>query len=88
MHHDTRRLVTLLPGDPGSKQRIAETSSPRYRPGFELPRFSGHLDAAPAAVCDKYGIAELPLFGSRARGTARPDSDVDVVYSLRMDARK
>ena len=36
-------------------------------------------DAALAAVCDKYGIAELKVFGSRARGMARPDSDIDVL---------
>jgi predicted nucleotidyltransferase len=40
-------------------------------------------EAALAAVCDRYGIAELRLFGSRARGTARPGSDIDVLYSLR-----
>jgi|SRR5271165_2021464 len=40
-------------------------------------------DAALAAVCEKYGIAELKVFGSRAQGTARPDSDIDVLYSLR-----
>lgn len=40
-------------------------------------------DAALAAVCDKYGIAELKVFGSWARGTARPGSDVDVLYTLR-----
>src|SRR5271166_1337185 len=40
-------------------------------------------DAALAAVCDKYGIAELKIFGSRARGTASPGSDIDVLYALR-----
>lgn len=40
-------------------------------------------EAALAAICDKYGIAELKVFGSRARGTARPGSDVDVLYALR-----
>ena len=39
-------------------------------------------DAALAAVCDRYGIAELKVFGSRARGTAGPISDIDVLYSL------
>ena len=40
-------------------------------------------DKALAAVCDRYGIAELKIFGSRAIGTARPDSDIDVLYVLR-----
>lgn len=40
-------------------------------------------DRVLAAVCDSYGIAELKVFGSRALGTARPDSDVDVLYVLR-----
>jgi predicted nucleotidyltransferase len=44
-------------------------------------------DAALAAVCDKYGIAELKVFGSRARGTAQPGSDVDVLYTLRPGRR-
>lgn len=40
-----------------------------------------------AAICDRYGIAELKIFGSRARGTARPDSDIDVLYTLRPGRR-
>ena len=35
-----------------------------------------------AAVCDGYGIAELKVFGSGARGTARPDSDIDVLVEF------
>ena len=33
-----------------------------------------------AELCRKYGIAELSVFGSVARGDARPDSDVDLLY--------
>lgn len=40
-------------------------------------------DTALAAICDRYGIAELKVFGSRARGTALPASDIDVLYTLR-----
>jgi hypothetical protein len=31
-------------------------------------------------LCQKYGIAELSVFGSVVRGDARPDSDVDLLY--------
>ena len=32
-----------------------------------------------AAVCSRYGIARLMIFGSVARGTAEPSSDVDIL---------
>ena len=35
-----------------------------------------------ARICRRYGIAELRIFGSQARGTAGPDSDIDVLYAL------
>jgi uncharacterized protein len=44
-------------------------------------------EARLAAVCDRYGIAELKVFGSRVRGTARPDSDIDILYTLRPGRR-
>jgi len=33
-----------------------------------------------ADLCQEYGIAELSVFGSVARGDTRPDSDVDLLY--------
>jgi hypothetical protein len=38
------------------------------------------LSARLADLCRKYGIAELAVFGSVARGSSRPDSDVDLLY--------
>jgi predicted nucleotidyltransferase len=40
-----------------------------------------------AQICDRYGIAELQIFGSQARGTSGPDSDIDVLYTLRPGRR-
>ena len=34
------------------------------------------------AVCSRYGIGRLMIFGSVARGTAGPSSDVDILYDL------
>jgi predicted nucleotidyltransferase len=36
-----------------------------------------------AAICGRYGIAELKIFGSGARNTAHADSDIDILYTLR-----
>ena len=35
-----------------------------------------------AELCRRYGIARLEAFGSVARGEQRPDSDVDLLYTL------
>jgi predicted nucleotidyltransferase len=40
-----------------------------------------------AAVCRRYGVSALFLFGSFARGEASASSDVDVLYELRPGAR-
>lgn len=40
-----------------------------------------------ADICGRYGIAKLEIFGSLARGTAGPDSDIDVLYTLRPGRR-
>lgn len=35
-----------------------------------------------ADVCERYGVAELSVFGSVARGEARAASDIDLLYAL------
>ncbi|MGE0056620.1 MAG: nucleotidyltransferase family protein [Dehalococcoidia bacterium] len=39
-----------------------------------------------AAFCKRWGIKELSLFGSAARGELRPDSDVDFMVEFDEDA--
>jgi len=35
-----------------------------------------------ADICERYGVAELAVFGSVVRDDARPDSDLDLLYVL------
>jgi hypothetical protein len=35
-----------------------------------------------AEVCRRHHIVKIELFGSRAKGTARPDSDVDLLLTF------
>ena len=44
--------------------------------GFEVP-----TDCV-AEICSRYGVQELSIFGSAARGDMRPDSDVDVLVEF------
>lgn len=44
-------------------------------------------EAKLSEVCRRYGIAELAVFGSVARGTAGPGSDLDLLYVLAPEAR-
>ena len=46
------------------------------------------LDAAQIeAVCRRHHIRKLALFGSQLKGTARPDSDIDLLVEFVPDAR-
>ncbi|MCK9900128.1 nucleotidyltransferase domain-containing protein [Frankia sp. Cpl3] len=42
-------------------------------------------DSRIAEVCRRYGIAELSVFGSVARGDDTDESDVDLLYVLAPD---
>jgi predicted nucleotidyltransferase len=35
-----------------------------------------------ADICRRYGVTELSVFGSRARGDADATSDIDLLYTL------
>ena len=43
--------------------------------------------AALAALCRRHGIRRLSLFGSVLKGTARPDSDVDLLVEFEPGAK-
>ena len=49
----------------------------------EMSSLAGIDLAALGASCEKYGVAELAVFGSVVTGEARPNSDIDVLYVLR-----
>src|SRR5258708_28892372 len=49
--------------------------------GIEIP------DAEIAAICRRYQVRELAVFGSAARGEMRPDSDVDLLVEFKPTAR-
>ena len=40
-----------------------------------------------AEVCRRHHVCELAVFGSAARGDARPDSDIDVLIDFAPSAR-
>ena len=40
-----------------------------------------------ADICERYGLAELKIFGSQARRTAGLYSDIDILYTLRPGRR-
>ena len=43
-------------------------------------------EAELAPICRRHRIRKLSLFGSRLKGTARPDSDVDLLVEFEPDA--
>lgn len=43
-------------------------------------------EAELAPICQRHRIRKLSLFGSRLKGTARPDSDVDLLVEFEPNA--
>jgi len=40
-----------------------------------------------ADVCQRYSVRKLSLFGSQLKGTARPDSDIDLLVEFLPQAK-
>lgn len=75
-----REALRLLVGrEAGSADR-----APREPPQRE--HIHAELKSLERPLRDR-GLTALALFGSTARGTARPDSDVDVLIDIAPDAR-
>jgi hypothetical protein len=68
----------------GSDLTVREAAAPAYADGAERDStLLANVDAAALAeVCARHHIVWLAVFGSHARGDARPDSDVDVVVDF------
>ncbi len=54
----------------------------RHHPGMDRDRLLALLTEHKPALAERFGVRTLRLFGSFARGTAGPDSDVDVLVAF------
>ncbi|MGH8706133.1 MAG: nucleotidyltransferase domain-containing protein, partial [Burkholderiales bacterium] len=62
---------------PTLESPAAEYSVDLPRSDLEVPR------RALAALCRRYGVKKMSVFGSAARGELRPDSDVDLLVEFK-----
>ena len=51
-----------------------------------IEEYRAQLKAMLPELTEKFGVAELGLFGSRVRGDHRDDSDLDVLVTFRPEA--
>ena len=51
-----------------------------------MSRFAPHDPEALIALCQRFAVERLELFGSHARGDATPESDIDVLVLFQRDA--
>lgn len=74
-----REALRLLVG------REAGSPGPSHREPPQSANVQAELKALEKPLRER-GLAALALFGSTARGTSRPDSDVDVLIDIAPDA--
>jgi predicted nucleotidyltransferase len=74
-----QRAGNIWDAKPATEQHLAHDAPDRAASATTSVGFDA-LRTQIAALCREYGIAELSVFGSVARGDDRPDSDVDLLY--------
>lgn len=77
-------VASQVPVAPSRALMVREPVTAPYavEPHRELPLVESVDQAALAEICRRHHIEWLAVFGSHARGDARPDSDVDVVVEF------
>jgi predicted nucleotidyltransferase len=78
-------LTSMLDKTSGAPPMLQDRAAPyTLVPPGRLP--DTDLEAL-AAICRKYGVRKMSLFGSAARNELRPDSDVDLLVEFRPAGR-
>ena len=76
-------MIVGTGSDSSAAARISKTVPPERSIHTRLPFDAKALEG----LCQRHQIRKLSLFGSRLKGTARPDSDVDLLVEFMPDAR-
>ena len=80
--HELSSMLDKTAGAPPTLQEHAAEYT--VEPSGRLPE----IDAlALAAICRKYGMKKMSLFGSAARGELRSDSDVDLLVEFKRSSK-
>jgi len=80
--------VPLARAKPGARSPAAALEQPRA--GYDVGAGSARLNVPAkrlAALCRRYGVKKLSLFGSAARGELAPGSDVDLMVEFKSESR-
>jgi predicted nucleotidyltransferase len=78
-------LAAMLEKTAGAAPTLHEHAAEyTVEPSGRLPEIDAR---ALAAVCRKYGVKKMSLFGSAARNELRPDSDVDLLVEFKPRSR-
>ena len=78
-------LTSMLDKTAGTTPTLQEHAAEyTVEPSGRLPELDRK---ALAAICRKYGVKKMSLFGSAARGEMRPDSDVDLLVEFKRSSK-